>query len=134
MLKFWIPIGSEKLFEYVDKSFCQYLFRFVFLYIQRIKTKGELLVSWIKYYNIILTRFWYVHHDLFYSISVGIYYSNSSTLLDVVYHQMLHKFGFSCTSFSNYIHMLKSIFIMHSNWDRNRSIIRNSYYIYVLRK
>ena len=75
-----------------------------------------------------------MRHDLLYSIAMRVNDSDPLSLFDIVDHEIEQKFGFSCARLAHHIDMPEPIFVVHSDRNGDRSIVRHSDDIDILRK
>lgn len=123
MFKFGIPVRTEKLLEYIDKSLCEDLFRLSLFDGERIETKWILFVGRIEDNDIIFPTLRYVHHHLFDEISMGIDNSDSFPIVDIIDHLSDEEFTLSDPGFSDDVGMTETILIIYPYGYTDTSII-----------
>ena len=113
MFEFRIPVRTEEFFEYIDKSFCEDLFRFSLFDGEGIETKRILFIRRIEYNDVIFSILGYMHHNFFDEVPMGIDDSDSLSIVDVIYHLSDEEFALSDTGLSHDIGVSEAIFIIY---------------------
>ena len=124
MFELGIPICSEEFFEYIDKSFCEYLLGFSLFYSERIETKWKLFIGRIEYDNILLARGRNMHHHFVDEIPMRIHDRYSLAIYHIIDHLTDEEFGFADSCLADHVHMTQTILIIYPYGYSYTTIVR----------
>ena len=124
MFEFRIPVRTEEFLEYIDKSFCEDLFRFSLFDSERIEAEWIRLICRIEYDDVILSILRYMHHHFFDEISMRIDDGDSFSIVDIIDHLSDEEFALSDTGLSHDIGVSEAIFVIYPYRYSDTPIVR----------